>query len=54
MLEIRTVVAKMIYNFDVSFADGEDGSDLLYKSRDHFTYGLAPLRMRFTEWKDRS
>lgn len=52
MLELRTTVTKLLFNFDISFAPGEDGYDLLYKSRDHFTLGLAPLRLRFTPRKD--
>lgn len=51
MLELRTVIAKLIFNFDVELAPGEDGHNLLYKSRDHFTMGLAPLKLRFKEVK---
>ncbi|KAF2099261.1 cytochrome P450 [Rhizodiscina lignyota] len=53
MLEIRTTVAKLLHYFDVDFAPGEDGRDLLYKTRDHFTLGLAPLKLRFNERKER-
>jgi hypothetical protein len=36
-------------NFDVSFAPSEDGTNLLEKSRDHFTLGLADLDLLFRE-----
>ena len=48
LLEIRTVVAKLITAYDVKYAPGEDGSKLLNESRDHFTIGLAPLNLQFT------
>lgn len=51
MLELRTVVAKLLFNFDVEFAPGENGYDLLYKTRDHFTSGLAPLKLQFKNAK---
>jgi hypothetical protein len=34
-------------DFDVSFALGEDGSNLLEGSRDHFTLGLADFNLEF-------
>ena len=47
-MQIRTIVAKIIMAFDVDFAPGENGSNLLDKSRDHFTLGLADLDLVFT------
>jgi cytochrome P450 len=47
LMQIRTIVAKIIMAFDVRFADGEDGMALMLKSRDHFTLGLADLNLVF-------
>ena len=47
-MQIRTIVAKIIMAFDVSFTSGENGSNLLDKSRDHFTLGLADLDLMVT------
>lgn len=47
-LEIRLLVAQIIMQFDVALAPGEDGLNLLYKSKDHFTTGLADLNVVFT------
>jgi cytochrome P450 len=47
LMQIRTIVAKIIMAFNVRFADGEDGVNLLEKSRDHFTLGLADLNLVF-------
>jgi len=41
-LELRTVVTRIILEFDVAFAPGEDGSRILTQTRDHFTVGLSP------------
>ena len=49
LLEIRVTVAKLLFNFDVELAPGEDGHELLYKTRDHFTLGLGALKLRFRE-----
>lgn len=48
LLEIRTVVAKLITAYKFGFAPGEDGSKLMNESRDHFTLGLAPLHLQFS------
>jgi hypothetical protein len=48
-MEIRTLTSRMIMNFDVRFAPGEDGTRLLEKTREHFTLGLAPLDLVFTK-----
>ncbi|KAL9092427.1 MAG: hypothetical protein Q9159_000935, partial [Coniocarpon cinnabarinum] len=49
LMEIRTIVAKILTRFDVDFAPGEDGHRLLFETRDHFTLGLAPLKLVFRE-----
>jgi tryprostatin B 6-hydroxylase len=52
LMQIRTIAAKIILNFDVQFADGEDGTKLLENSRDHFTLGLADLNLVFKKRRD--
>lgn len=37
MTELRTVTSRLVTKFDMSLAPGEDGSRLLYQTRDHFT-----------------
>jgi len=49
LMEIRTLTSRMIMNFDVSFAPGEDGTRLLMETREHFTLGLSPLDLVFTK-----
>jgi cytochrome P450 len=49
MMELRTVITQILDRFDVSFAKGEDGSALMDNTIDHFTLGLAPLKLRFAE-----
>lgn len=51
LMELRTVTALLIAKFDVSFAPGENGSNLLEKSEDYFTVGLADLMLQFTPRK---
>ncbi|EPE34936.1 Cytochrome P450 [Glarea lozoyensis ATCC 20868] len=48
LMELRSVTARIVSEFDVNFAPGEDGSDLLEKSKDIFTLALAPLKLIFT------
>ncbi|RMZ86840.1 hypothetical protein DV736_g5936, partial [Chaetothyriales sp. CBS 134916] len=48
--ELRTVISKMVLEFDVEFATEEDGSTLLYESKDGFTMANAPLMV---VWKER-
>lgn len=47
-MEIRTIVSQLVDQFDISFAPGEDGHRLLYKTVDHFTLGMEPLMLQFT------
>jgi cytochrome P450 len=49
LMQMRTIVAKLIMKFDVSFAPGEDGTRLIEKTRDHFSLGLADFNLVFTE-----
>jgi cytochrome P450 len=49
LMQIRTLVAKIVMHFDIYFAPGEDGSNLVEKSRDHFTLGLADLNLVFKQ-----
>ncbi|OJJ07867.1 hypothetical protein ASPVEDRAFT_47061 [Aspergillus versicolor CBS 583.65] len=46
-MQIRLLTAYLITKFDVRLAPGEDGQDLLLRSADHFTTGLAPLNLCF-------
>ena len=48
--ELRTVICKMVLEFDVEFAPGEDGTKLLNESRDVFTMSNAELKL---VWKER-
>lgn len=46
-MEIRTITAQLVDQFDVSLAPGEDGKKLLMETTDHFTMGLEPLMLIF-------
>jgi tryprostatin B 6-hydroxylase len=48
-MEVRNVVARIVTEFDVKFAPGEDGTKLLEESLDTFTIALAPLQLVFTK-----
>lgn len=43
LLELRAAVCMVVMGFDVKFADGETGKDLMDNTRDHFTLGLGEL-----------
>jgi cytochrome P450 len=47
MLELRSVAANLIRSFVLSFADGEDGAEIL-KSRDCFTTNVGKLDVKLT------
>ena len=49
MIELRTVTTKLVLRFDVSLASGEDGTRLLYKTKDHFTVDSGQLDLVFKE-----
>jgi len=48
-MELRLLTAQLVARFDIAFAPGEDGRRLLEESKDHFTMGLMPLNLVFTE-----
>lgn len=48
-MEIRTVVSSLIDRFDVSLAPGEDGTELLERSKDTFTLRIGDLNIVFQE-----
>ncbi|KAK5677365.1 hypothetical protein LTS10_009935 [Elasticomyces elasticus] len=47
-IELRTVVTRLILEFDVSFAPGEDGKRLMNDTKDHFTLTVGELDLVFT------
>ena len=51
LMELRTVIAKCVLEFDVRFAEGEDGVELLEGSKDVFTLILGKLRLEFLKRK---
>lgn len=53
LTELRTLTTRLLTEYNVSLAPGEDGSRLLHESRDHFTISLAPLDLVFTPIKAR-
>jgi len=48
LMELRIVTTRIVTQFDIAFAPGEDGSDLEEKTKDVFTLEVAPLRLVFT------
>lgn len=46
ILELRSVIANLVRNFEISFAEGEDGSTILNKSRDCFTTNVGKLDVK--------
>jgi cytochrome P450 len=46
MLELRSVVANLIRSFEISFADGETGKDILENTRDCFTTNVGKLDVK--------
>ncbi|KAK5134636.1 hypothetical protein LTR08_006292 [Meristemomyces frigidus] len=49
LIELRTLTARLILEFDVKLAPGEDGHRLLYETLDHFTVDLGGLDLVFTQ-----
>lgn len=49
LMEVRTLTSRMVMDFDVAFAPGEDGTRLLMETREHFTLGLSPMDLVFTK-----
>ena len=51
LMELRAVVALLTMKFDVHFAPGEDGTNLLEKTEDYFTLGLGDMFLTFSPRK---
>ncbi|KAJ5939681.1 hypothetical protein N7466_002815 [Penicillium verhagenii] len=49
LMELRAVIARLVYDFDLSFAPGEDGVAFDGESKDTFTFTIGPLYLVFTE-----
>jgi len=47
LIEMRTLITKLIMKYDIAFAPGETGKALLDDTKDHFTLGLADLNLTF-------
>jgi hypothetical protein len=47
LLNMRTLIARLVQTFDIRFAPGETGEGLLAATRDVFTLDLAPLELVF-------
>lgn len=41
LMELRTVIAKIVMTFDIDFAPGEDGTNLLNETKDCYTLIVA-------------
>lgn len=50
-MQVRTLTARILLDFDVAFAPGEDGSRILTKTKDHFTVDPGQLDLVFTPRK---
>ncbi|EMD97546.1 hypothetical protein COCC4DRAFT_203974 [Bipolaris maydis ATCC 48331] len=48
MIEMRSVVANLVRSFEITFADGEDGSAIASRSRDCFTMKVGDLDVKLT------
>ena len=46
-MQIRTLTARILLEFDVKFAPGEDGRRVLTQSKDHFTFDVGALDLEF-------
>jgi cytochrome P450 len=49
LMELREVTARIVTQFDIAFAPGEDGTALFEKTKDVFTLEVAPLKMVFKQ-----
>lgn len=47
-MQIRTLTARILLEFDVKFASGEDGRRILMQTKDHFTVDVGALDLEFT------
>ena len=50
-MELRTLTARILLEFDVKFALGEDGKRILTETKDHFTLDVGNLDLEFTALK---
>ncbi|KUJ06806.1 cytochrome P450 [Mollisia scopiformis] len=48
LMELRVVTARLVTEFDIAFALGEEGKALLEETKDVFTMETAPLMLVFT------
>lgn len=48
MMELRSVTANLMRLFEMEFAAGEDGREILEKSRDCFTTNVGKLDVKLT------
>ncbi|KAF2721077.1 putative P450 monooxygenase [Polychaeton citri CBS 116435] len=48
LMQLRTLVAQLVLEFDVAFAPGENGNRVIYETKDHFTLSLGQLDLVFT------
>ncbi len=51
-MELRAVVFLIVSKYDVSFAAGEDGTDLFKDMKETFTMVPGKLRLKFTPLKE--
>jgi cytochrome P450 len=49
MMELRMVLARVALNFDMQFAEGEDGRKVAEESKDTFTLTVPSMYVKFTE-----
>jgi cytochrome P450 len=47
-MQLRTLTARILLEFDVKFAPGEDGRRILTETKDHFTVDVGELDLVFT------
>jgi len=47
LMELRYVVAQIVYRYDVALAPGQTETAFLAGKRDTFTLALGPLNLRF-------
>jgi len=48
-MELRTLTTRLVLDYDMSLAPGEDGKRLLFNTLDHFTMDLGDLDLVFTK-----
>lgn len=48
VMESKVFITKVVTAFDIAFAPGEDGTNMLTNSKDHFTMWLPDLRLVLT------